>query len=147
MTVSQSAPAVFSYEGTGRGNAVAYNAVTYAGPPFSVTTAENAGADKRTRLAILGTGIRHAGTPANPAVANVASSVRVRATGGGGRAFTLPVEYAGPAPSFPGVDQVNVVLPPDAGTLDRLDITVEAGGRTSNTLALPLLRVLTRFTV
>lgn len=39
------------------------NAVTYQLDPFAVQTAQNRGSDKRTRLAIFGTGFRYAGNP------------------------------------------------------------------------------------
>ena len=139
MNVTLAAPALFSTDGAGRGNAVAFNAVTYATAPFSVVTPQNAGADKRTRLAVLGTGIRWTGNSArNAAVTNAAANVRARATTPAGGAVPLGLEYAGPAPGFPGVDQVNLVLPAEADTAERLNITIDAGGLSSNTLAIPI---------
>jgi uncharacterized protein (TIGR03437 family) len=103
--VSLAAPALFSLDGSGKGSAAAFNAVTFTGAPFAASTPENPGKDKRTRLALLGTGLRYAGNPTrNPAITNVANNVRIRATDAAGRPVTVGVEYAGPAPGFPGVD-------------------------------------------
>lgn len=44
------------------------------------------------------------------------------------------VTYAGPAPGFPGLDQVNVQLPP--GTVSG-SLVVQAGDKTSNTVMVP----------
>jgi uncharacterized protein (TIGR03437 family) len=141
LSVSLSSPALFSSDGNGKGAAVAFNAVTFTAAPFTATTPENSGTDKRTRLAILGTGIRYAGNNArNPAISNAASNVRMTAVNAAGRAVTLPIEYAGPAPGFPGVDQVNVILPGEAGSADRIDFTVQIAGVSSNTVVIPIRR-------
>jgi len=46
----------------------------------------------------------------------------------------VDVTYAGPAPGFPGLDQINIRLP--AGTASG-PVVVYAGGRTSNPVFLP----------
>jgi uncharacterized protein (TIGR03437 family) len=141
MNVSLTAPALFSSDGSGQGTAVAFNAVTYSGAPFAVVTPENPGADKRTRLSLLGTGFRYAGNSSrDPVITNAAPNVRVRATAAGGRTWTVPVEYAGPAPGFPGVDQANIVLPGDADSVDVLNLALDAAGVSSNTLSIPIRR-------
>jgi uncharacterized protein (TIGR03437 family) len=42
------------------------------------------------------------------------------------------VSYAGPAPFFPGVDQLNVVVPPGMAGAGSVNIRITAGGRVSN---------------
>ena len=61
-------------------------------------------------------------------------SLYVTGLGKGGGAVTVtfngasvPVTYAGPAPGFPGLDQINILLPSGTGTLE-----VQAGGHRSN---------------
>jgi uncharacterized protein (TIGR03437 family) len=116
-TVRKIAPALFSSNGSGAGPGAILNAVTYAQGPFLVETSENGGDDKRTRLAVYATGIRLAGE----------SPVRAQARTDSGNALDLPVEYAGPAPGFFGLDQVNVVLPAQADGLSvHLSLTAES---------------------
>ena len=90
------------------------NAVTQAFSPFRVETPENAGDDKRTRLAVYGTGIRRA------------ASVTAEARDGNSRLFNLVVEYAGAAPGFFGLDQVNLVVPPEMDGAGAVSLTVTA---------------------
>jgi len=96
-TIQAEAPGLFALDATGAGAIV--NAVTGSLSPFAVETPENPGADKATRLSLFGTGFRNAGP------------VKVEAVDGLGQSFNLVVEYAGQAPGYPGLDQVNIVLP------------------------------------
>ena len=80
VEVRNAAPALFSRDSSGSGPGAILNAVTFARDPFLVETTANLGDDKRTRLAIYGTGIRYAGNPfLDPSVTNVAAGVKVRA--------------------------------------------------------------------
>jgi uncharacterized protein (TIGR03437 family) len=100
-------PGLFTSDASGAGPGAILNAVTFAPAPFLVQTPAN-GADPRTRLAIYGTGYRNA------------KAVTATATDPAGNRYNLTVEYAGKAPGFFGLDQVNVVLLPDldgAGTV------------------------------
>jgi uncharacterized protein (TIGR03437 family) len=63
---------------------------------------------------------------------NLAESVRVEARTRDGRTFRLPVEYAGLAGSFPGLEQVNVVLVPELQGAGEVDLTVIVGSVRSN---------------
>ncbi len=71
-----------------------------------------------TYLVLYGTGFRNHGNLA---------SVRVRFGN-----FLVPVEYAGPQPSTPGLDQINVRLPQELAGLGRLLIRVHVGDVLSN---------------
>ena len=137
VSITNTLPGLFSSSGTGSGPAAALNAVTYAPAPFSAQTAENAGADKRTRIALFGSGIRYAGNSAHTPNTNVASNITVSATDASGKALSLTVEYAGPAPGFAGLDQVNVVLPAEANQDTTITVKVTAGAA-SNAVTLEL---------
>jgi len=115
MQVALDAPAVFTTDASGKGPGAILNAVTYAGPPFLVETPQNGGSDLRTRLAVYATGLRHA------------TSVQAQGQDAAGTVFNFSVEYAGAAPGYFGLDQVNLVVPPEldgAGSVSLL-ITTE----------------------
>jgi uncharacterized protein (TIGR03437 family) len=116
MLVQNTAAGVFSADGSGKGPGAILNAVTYATAPF-LTVTDIAGSDQPTILAVYATGIRYA--------ANVGAS----ATDASGNTYNLTVAFAGPAPGYFGLDQVNIVLPPDldgAGVVS-LFLTADAG--------------------
>jgi uncharacterized protein (TIGR03437 family) len=112
-------PGVFTSDASGAGAGAILNAVTYSRAPFVVQTAEN-GADTRTRLAIYGTGFRHA------------QSVSATAQDPAGNPYDLTVEFAGAAPGFIGLDQVNVVLPPDLDGAGTVTLSLGADGFPAN---------------
>jgi len=120
MLVQNTAPAVFSADGTGKGPGAILNAVTYAAAPFLTVTPEIAGSDQRTRLAVYATGIRYA------------ASVGASATNPSGNSYNLTVEYAGPAPGYFGLDQVNIVLPPDLDGAGVVSLFLTADASASN---------------
>ena len=45
---------------------------------------------------------------------------------------SVPVTYAGPAPGFTGLDQVNVMLPSSLAGTGTVNITVSVAGNVSN---------------
>ena len=65
---------------------------------------------------------------------NLSESVSVLATAADGRTFWLTVEYAGAQGQLPGIDQINVVLPPELASAGTVQLTVVAGGHVSNTM-------------
>jgi uncharacterized protein (TIGR03437 family) len=136
VLVQNTAAAVFSADGSGKGSGAILNAVTNAAAPFLTVTPEIAGSDQRTRLAVYATGLRYAGNATqDSAIVNVAANVVATAKDAAGNSYTLTVEYAGPAPGYFGLDQVNIVLPPDldgAGVVS-LFLTAETG--TSNVVS------------
>jgi uncharacterized protein (TIGR03437 family) len=115
VQVSDAAPGLF--------DGAVVNAVTQARSPFLVETPENAGDDKRTRLAVYGTGIRRAGR------------VTAEARDGANRAFSLAVEFAGAVPGFFGLDQVNLVVPPEMDAAGAVSLTITADSAISNSMA------------
>jgi len=117
MQVATSAPGVFTADASGKGAGAILNAVTYLGAPFLVETPENGGSDLRTRLAVYSTGLRHAG------------QVLAQGQDATGTRYNFTVEYAGAAPGYFGLDQVNIVLPPEldgAGVVSLLVTTESA---------------------
>jgi uncharacterized protein (TIGR03437 family) len=72
----------------------------------------------QTALVLFGTGIR-----------NLASLSAVMVTIG---SQTLPAAYAGPAPTYTGLDQVNVLLPASLAGSGTVDITVSISSSQSN---------------
>ena len=78
------------------------------------------GENDKLYLYLFGTGIRgHSGLGA------------VRATIGG---TTATVEYAGPAPGFAGLDQVNVVVPRSLAGRGEVPVVLTVEGKVSNTV-------------
>lgn len=110
VTLTASAPGVFSLKGTGTRDAAVINAVTFATGPFTVTTN---GAP--TYLAIYATGLDLSATP----------SVTI-----GG--VSVPVQFSGNAPCCKGLQQINVQLTPALAGAGRVEIALTAGGKTSN---------------
>ncbi|MBS1871611.1 MAG: hypothetical protein JSU00_00245 [Acidobacteria bacterium] len=133
VEVKNAAPALFSSDFSGGGPGAILNGVTYAGGPFTIETTANLGDDKRTRLSIYGTGIRYAGNPfLDSTITNAAAAVTAQALDSAGNVYTLPVEYAGAAPLYFGLDQVNVVLPPQLDGLGTLSLTISTTTASSN---------------
>lgn len=131
MQVGIVAPGLFSQDATGTGPGAILNAVTFTGPPFLVETLQNPGTDKRTRLAVFATGLRYAGNPSqNPDQTNVA--IRVQAEDSSGNSYD--VEYAGSAPGYFGLDQINLLVPAQADGAGIISLAIAANGVISNTV-------------
>lgn len=139
VVVRRSAPGIFTARSNGQGAAAAvttFNGVTYQ----AVADAQgnelpvNAGTRAQPNILVLyGTGIRN--IPAtNPNDSNgVAESVSVRFQGVPGT-----VLFAGPAPGFSGLDQINVAIPPELSGLGSVRITVRVGDRDANPVTIRL---------
>jgi uncharacterized protein (TIGR03437 family) len=133
MLVQNTAAAVFSADGSGKGPGAILNAVTNAPAPFLTVTPEIAASDQRTRLAVYATGLRYAGNASyDPSIVNVAANVGATAKDAAGNSYNLTVEYAGPAPGYFGLDQVNIVLPPDLDGAGVVSLSLTAEASTSN---------------
>ena len=133
ITVNLAAPGIFPFGNDRPDRGAVLNAVTFQLEPFSLQTSQNGGSDKRTRLAIFGSGLRFAGNPKHDkgmqnVASNVRSQLRSRASG---RKWDLEVEFAGAA-SVPGLDQINVIVPQDLDTSGVFEITITVGGVSSN---------------
>jgi uncharacterized protein (TIGR03437 family) len=130
------APALFSMNGTGAGVAAALGVRVQAGngqlqssiPVFQCGSAGcNAvpialGVDTPVFLSFYGTGIRN-----RTSLANVSLTVN---------GVDVPVQYAGPAPGFEGLDQVNVGLSLALRGAGESKVILTVDGRTSNTVTI-----------
>jgi uncharacterized protein (TIGR03437 family) len=131
------APGLISANGNGKGPAAAEvvtnhadgtqtfgYAFNYPCAPGSCTTAPIAlgGPGAQTALVIFGTGIRN-----RAALSDVAVQIGSQ---------SLPATYAGAAPAFVGLDQVNVLLPASLAGSGTVSLIVSVSGTASNALAL-----------
>ena len=115
----------------GAGNAIAINSDgTLAAPPGSITGLTTHPATRGSSIIILATGLGVM-TPAVPdgagAPYGLANMKPVVLIGG----LTAEVDYAGQAPGFPGVNQLNVVIPPKAQTGNAVPLQLQSGSITS----------------
>ncbi|HTC36045.1 MAG TPA: hypothetical protein VK724_21885 [Bryobacteraceae bacterium] len=137
VPVALTAPGVFTLPCLRASRGAVLNGVTYSPEPFQATTSQNAIPDKRTRLSVFGTGLRYAGNPTqDPSVSNVANAISAQATDSLGGIHALPVEYAGPAPKFAGLDQVNVVVPSDLEGAGLVNVQLHSGNTSSNPVSI-----------
>ncbi len=97
VQVAPSVPSFFTVDRTGAGPAAAQDAFDFSGAPFRARRANG----EPNIISVYGTGFG-----ADAASGNVADQVRGTLNGN-----EVRVDYAGPAPDFPGLNQVNIVLP------------------------------------
>ena len=128
------APTLFSMSGTGSGVAAATAIeVPTAQPQQQIPVAVfacaasgctpvpiNVGVSGTIVLTLYGTGIRNRSGLAN---------VQVTVNG-----VSVPVQYAGAQPNFPGLDQVNVYLPAALSGAGVVNVVLTADGQVSNTV-------------
>jgi uncharacterized protein (TIGR03437 family) len=148
IAVTSVAPALFAAGGNGSGAAFVLNAYTMAASTgFAVTTPENPGSDKRTRLALFATGLSSGlanATASNDintggvSLVNLAESVTVEAQTTDGKVFQLAVEYAGAEGNAAGLDQVVVVLPASLSGAGNVSLTMVAGSQRSNSVTVSI---------
>jgi trimeric autotransporter adhesin len=137
VPVGLTSPGLFTLPCLRPSRGAVLNSVTFSPEPFQATTSQNAVPDKRTRLSFFGTGLRYAGNSSqNTGVTNVATAVTAQATDSLGGVHRLPVEYAGPAPDFAGLDQVNVVVPQDLEGAGLVNVQMQSGNITSNPVSI-----------
>jgi uncharacterized protein (TIGR03437 family) len=98
--VAPSVPSVFTLDQSGTGPAAALDAFTFSGPPFNATLA---GGEPNV-IALFGTGL---GADATDADGDVSASVQARIDGN-----PAQVLFAGRAPGFIGLNQLNLMLTP-----------------------------------
>jgi uncharacterized protein (TIGR03437 family) len=103
---------------------------------FRATNPASPTDDNRTRLTLWGTGIRFAVPDGE---SNAASLIRVEAVDRTGRIIDLAVEYAGPAPLFFGLDQVNVVMPAILANAGFVELRIWIGDEVSNRISVLLI--------
>jgi len=135
------APGIFNVNGYGMGDAVVLNAATLRSGEFNVTTPENFGADKQTRLIIFASGLSNGAfnlnngndVPFGVAIfPNIAESVIVEARTIDNRIFQIPVEFAGPSGRSYGLDQISVRLIGELRGAGSVELTLIIAGQRSN---------------
>ena len=131
-------PTLFSLNGNGSGVAAATAIRTQVNDPQAQTIVPvfqcngsvcvaapiELSVDAPVYLTLYGTGIR-----GRSALANVSVTI-------GGVA--MPAQYAGPAPNFSGLDQVNVALPLSLRGVGPANVTVTLDGQTSNAVMIDI---------
>jgi uncharacterized protein (TIGR03437 family) len=136
--VNTVAPTLFSMNGTGSGVAAALAVAVQAGNPQMqspvpvfqcggagcVAVPIDVGVDRPVFVSFYGTGIR-----------NRSSQGNVTVTIG---SVTAPVQYAGPAPGFEGLDQVNVGLPLTLRGSGQVNVVLTADGQSSNAVTIQI---------
>ncbi len=131
-SVQNVAPTLFSMNGNGSGVAAATALQVQAGNPQlqgpvqvfqcgdsgCTATPIALGVDTPIYLSLYGTGIRNLSS-----VSNVTVTIN---------SISVPVQYAGPQPSFAGLDQVNVLLPLNLRGAGEVPVVLTVDGQSSN---------------
>jgi uncharacterized protein (TIGR03437 family) len=110
-------PGIFSTSGSGARDAAVLNAVTFRRGPFTVRTA-----GQPTYLAIYATGIQTSPLPI------------VRIAG-----IPVLVLFAGNAPGFIGLQQINVQLPEALAGAGRVELVIASGTQVTNVVEIVIL--------
>ena len=132
--VQNVAPTLFSMNGNGSGVAAATALRVQAansqlqgpvqvfdcGSSGCSATPINLGVDSPVYLSLYGTGIRN-----RSSLSNVTATIN---------SISVPVQFAGPQPSFAGLDQVNVLLTLNLRGAGEVPIVVTVDGKPSNTV-------------
>lgn len=137
LNIQRAAPGIFTARGSGQGSAAAL--VTNDGVNYLATYNSDgserevsAGTPARPNILVLfATGVRNA-VAINPNDANgVAEAVTATIQG-----IPAQVQFAGRAGSFAGLDQLNVVIPPQLSGQGLVRVRLTIAGRTSNAATL-----------
>jgi uncharacterized protein (TIGR03437 family) len=134
VPVAPRAPGIFTLNSSGSGHAVALigNSATLAAPPSLVANARPAGRGEFVTLFATGLGAVNNQPPTGVAapVAPLAQVVEpVSVTIGG---VAAPVSFAGLAPGFFGLYQINVQMPAGLAPTDSAALVIQAGGVLAN---------------
>ncbi len=133
VNISAAAPGLFTADASGRGSAVGFS--TFDGlTRQSLTNADGSEravapgtAVNPNYLELFGTGLRRA-MASNPTDTNgVAEAVTATIQG-----VPVTVAYAGVAPGWMGLDQLNLAIPPELAGLGQLNVRVVVNGQSSN---------------
>ena len=125
-TVAATAPGLFFVNCLHPDRAAAQDAVTFALGPFRPASID-VDAEGRIWLSLYGSGIRGAN-----------EAVEVYVTDRTGRVVVIEAEYAGPAPGFEGLDQINIALSAEMAALGAVRLEAIVDGRSSNAVSIDL---------
>jgi uncharacterized protein (TIGR03437 family) len=125
IQILPAAPALFTFSQDGKGAAAALDAFTFTLPPFNARRANG----EANIIAFFGAGL---GADATDVDGNVNASVQATIDGA-----PAVVQYAGRAPGFTGLNQLNVVLPVGI-TAGTHTVSVTRSGVTSNIVTIAI---------
>ncbi len=133
VTIVRASPGIFTARANGQGTPAGFatsdgvNLIPLALPDGSPRELSAGTRERPNLLVIFGTGWRN--TPAaNPNDSNgVAEAVIVTIQG-----VQAMVAFAGAVPGLPGVDQINVIVPPELSGIGLVRIKVTTAGRSAN---------------
>lgn len=125
VQVAPALPAIFAVNQQGTGTAAALDAVTFAPAPFNATLPNG----QPNIIALYGTGL---GADATDVDGNINSSVQVTFNGN-----PVTVQYAGRAPGYAGLNQINFFLPSGV-TSGTYSVVVSRNGFASNTATITI---------
>jgi uncharacterized protein (TIGR03437 family) len=133
IMIARATPGIFTANQSGRGTAAALatpDGVSFTpiiNPDGTERPINPGTAANPTWLMLFATGLRNVAA-ANPNDANgVAESVTVTFNG-----VPSNVTYAGPAPGFAGLDQINAIIPPGLAGAGQVTVRVTVGGQEAN---------------
>jgi uncharacterized protein (TIGR03437 family) len=126
IQILPSAPALFTFTEDGKGPAAAIDALTNKLAPFNAKRASG----EPNIVAFFGTGL---GADATDVDGNVSANVQVTIDGS-----PVTVQYAGRAPGFTGLNQLNVVLPANISPGTH-NVQVTRNGTASNIVTIAIL--------
>ncbi|MCG3159846.1 MAG: hypothetical protein JMDDDDMK_00871 [Acidobacteria bacterium] len=139
VSINRAAPGLFTANASGTGTAAGFatsDGVAFQSllnPDRSERPVDPGTRAKPTYLVLFGTGIRNARAD-NPNDANgVAEAVTATVQG-----VPATVAFAGKHPDFDGLDQVNVVLPPELSGFGRVRLRLVVNGQPSNFVTLTI---------
>lgn len=133
ITIARATPGVFTANASGTGTAAGFatpdgiNLQPIINPDGSERAIDPGTAARPMWLMLFATGVRNVAA-ANPNDANgVAESVVVTFNG-----VPATLTFAGPAPGFEGLDQINAIIPPGLAGAGQVTVRVTVGGQAAN---------------
>lgn len=136
ITINRTAPGLFTLNASGTGIPAGFSTVDgvnftgLANPDGTARAVDPGTAAKPTYLVLFGTGLRNARAD-NPTDANgVAEAVTATIQG-----IPAAVSYAGRHPDYEGLDQINLVIPPQLAGTGMATLRLVVNGRASNEVA------------
>lgn len=135
--------------GDSAGSALLINVAQQTAPiSVGVTTPENFGTDKRTRIMLFAVGVVGYAADTDPSndiivggvlVRNLSESVTVEARTADGRTYNLPVEFVGGQSLIDNLDTVTVMLISELAGAGRVELTLIVNGQRSNSPSIMIL--------
>jgi uncharacterized protein (TIGR03437 family) len=132
-------PGIFTINSSGGGQGAVQiaNSAFFAAPPNSIAGSQSQPVARDQYVTIYCTGLGDVmNRPANGAIAPDASSTTKQAVTALIGGMSAPVSFAGLAPGFVALYQVNALVPANAPTGSAVSLTIGVGGVTSNSVTI-----------